>query len=60
MISEETIGEKIRDIIHSNNENDLVDTIVLILKELAVSPESVDALSLIDKKIDLICEEKFG
>lgn len=60
MTFEETIADKIREIFHDNNENDAVDTILLILKELSVQPQSVNPLETIDRTIDLICEEKFG
>jgi len=61
MIFEETIADKIREIIyHDNNENDAIDTIVLILKELSVQPQSVKPLETINRTIDMICEEKFG
>lgn len=60
MITESIIDEKIRDIINSNNETDAVETIVLIMKELAVIPQSVDVLGSIDRTIDMVCEERFG
>lgn len=60
MTFEETIADKIREIFHDNNENDAVDTILLILKELSVQPQSVKPLETIDRTIDMICEEKFG
>ena len=61
MITEEIIEEKISEIIHNNNlDEDAVETIVLIMKELAAAPQSVDPIGTIDRTIDMICEERFG
>lgn len=60
MIFEETIADKIREIFHDNNENDAIDTIVLILKELSVQPQSIKPLETINRTIEMICEENFG
>lgn len=59
MITEEIIEEKIAEIIQNTASGAAVETIVLIMKELAVAPRSVDPIVTIDRTIDMICKERF-
>lgn len=55
-----TIKEKILDIINDNDFESAADVIQEIFYELANSPSSVDQENLINKTIDMVCEEQFG